>query len=223
MSSGPEPCPPPHLPPTAGRLSVTNCVSKALSPRCHVLLLPCHSVLLPVHLQQRLLYQNQSSSSNIQLLYCFYRFIILGSKHKHRQSSPLILFQDGMGKLQLNQDGLHLEGVSEFQMPLYVNEIQSRRVSSSKFPADQCFDTDGVQMGTAEQNIWEKVFGEKDFSKAVDQDQSFSVWEIFDQFIKQERPTSLWAKTWQGFEVLFVPRLERLLFFFLFVAPSSLQ
>ncbi|KAM4714281.1 zeta-sarcoglycan-like [Anableps anableps] len=36
---------------------------------------------------------------------------------------------DGMGNLQLNQDGLHLEGVSEFQMPLYVSEIQSRRDS----------------------------------------------------------------------------------------------
>ncbi|XP_007562590.1 PREDICTED: zeta-sarcoglycan isoform X2 [Poecilia mexicana] len=34
---------------------------------------------------------------------------------------------DGMGELQLNQDGLHLEGVGEFQMPLYVSEIQSRR------------------------------------------------------------------------------------------------
>ncbi|XP_041842650.1 zeta-sarcoglycan-like [Melanotaenia boesemani] len=33
---------------------------------------------------------------------------------------------DGMGNLQLNQDGIHLEGVSEFQLPLYVNEIQSR-------------------------------------------------------------------------------------------------
>ncbi|XP_043953418.1 zeta-sarcoglycan-like [Gambusia affinis] len=36
---------------------------------------------------------------------------------------------DGMGNLQLNQDSLHLEGVGEFQMPLYVSEIQSRRDS----------------------------------------------------------------------------------------------
>ncbi|XP_008433904.1 zeta-sarcoglycan-like isoform X1 [Poecilia reticulata] len=36
---------------------------------------------------------------------------------------------DGMGNLQLNQDGLHLEGVGEFQMPLYVSEIRSRRDS----------------------------------------------------------------------------------------------
>uniref|UniRef100_A0A8C5GNT4 Zeta-sarcoglycan-like n=1 Tax=Gouania willdenowi TaxID=441366 RepID=A0A8C5GNT4_GOUWI len=32
----------------------------------------------------------------------------------------------GMGKLQLKQDGIHLEGVGEFLLPLYVNEIQSR-------------------------------------------------------------------------------------------------
>ncbi|XP_044041077.1 zeta-sarcoglycan-like isoform X2 [Siniperca chuatsi] len=33
---------------------------------------------------------------------------------------------DGMGNLQLKQDGIHLEGISEFLLPLYVNEIQSR-------------------------------------------------------------------------------------------------
>ncbi|KAM3857635.1 zeta-sarcoglycan [Diretmus argenteus] len=33
---------------------------------------------------------------------------------------------DGMGNLQLNQDGIRLEGISEFLLPLYVNEIQSR-------------------------------------------------------------------------------------------------
>ncbi|XP_022047331.1 zeta-sarcoglycan-like [Acanthochromis polyacanthus] len=36
---------------------------------------------------------------------------------------------DGMGNLQLNQDGIRLEGISEFLLPLYVNEIQSRRDS----------------------------------------------------------------------------------------------
>ncbi|XP_061566442.1 zeta-sarcoglycan-like [Cololabis saira] len=36
---------------------------------------------------------------------------------------------DGMGNLRLNQDGIHLDGVSEFLQPLYVNEIQSRRDS----------------------------------------------------------------------------------------------
>ncbi|XP_071315246.1 zeta-sarcoglycan-like [Trachinotus anak] len=33
---------------------------------------------------------------------------------------------DGMGNLHLNQDGIRLEGISEFLLPLYVNEIQSR-------------------------------------------------------------------------------------------------
>lgn len=37
-----------------------------------------------------------------------------------------------MGNLRLSQDGLHLEGISEFFLPLYVNEIQSRRVSCSQ-------------------------------------------------------------------------------------------
>ncbi|XP_055012798.1 zeta-sarcoglycan-like [Boleophthalmus pectinirostris] len=33
---------------------------------------------------------------------------------------------DGMGSLKLNQDGIRVEGKSEFLSPLYVNEIQSR-------------------------------------------------------------------------------------------------
>ncbi|KAF1380577.1 hypothetical protein PFLUV_G00165320 [Perca fluviatilis] len=36
---------------------------------------------------------------------------------------------DGMGNLQLKQDGIRLDGISEFLLPLYVNEIQSRRDS----------------------------------------------------------------------------------------------
>ncbi|XP_034020011.1 zeta-sarcoglycan-like [Thalassophryne amazonica] len=36
---------------------------------------------------------------------------------------------DGMGNLQLKQDGIHLEGISEFLLPLYVNEIHSRKDS----------------------------------------------------------------------------------------------
>ncbi|XP_042080306.1 zeta-sarcoglycan isoform X2 [Haplochromis burtoni] len=35
---------------------------------------------------------------------------------------------DGMGNLKLNQDGIRMEGISEFLLPLYVNEIQSRRL-----------------------------------------------------------------------------------------------
>uniref|UniRef100_A0A3Q0RYL0 Sarcoglycan zeta n=1 Tax=Amphilophus citrinellus TaxID=61819 RepID=A0A3Q0RYL0_AMPCI len=37
--------------------------------------------------------------------------------------------EDGMGSLKLNQDGIRLEGIGEFLLPLYVNEIQSRRDS----------------------------------------------------------------------------------------------
>lgn len=51
----------------------------------------------------------------------------------------MTLFQDGMGNLKLNQDGIRMEGISEFLLPLYVNEIQSRRVSCSLFsPASSC-------------------------------------------------------------------------------------
>lgn len=41
----------------------------------------------------------------------------------------MFMLQDGMGSLQLKQDGIRLEGISEFLLPLYVNEIQSRRVN----------------------------------------------------------------------------------------------
>ncbi|KAF7647289.1 hypothetical protein LDENG_00174740 [Lucifuga dentata] len=34
-----------------------------------------------------------------------------------------------MGNLKLNQDGVHLEGISEFLSPLYVSEIRSRKDS----------------------------------------------------------------------------------------------
>lgn len=36
-----------------------------------------------------------------------------------------------MGNLRLEQEGIRLEGISEFLLPLYVNEIRSRRVSCS--------------------------------------------------------------------------------------------
>uniref|UniRef100_A0A3B3QSN8 Sarcoglycan zeta n=1 Tax=Paramormyrops kingsleyae TaxID=1676925 RepID=A0A3B3QSN8_9TELE len=35
---------------------------------------------------------------------------------------------DGMGNLRVTKQGIHLEGVSEFLLPLYVKEIQSRKV-----------------------------------------------------------------------------------------------
>ncbi|XP_074555526.1 zeta-sarcoglycan-like [Halichoeres trimaculatus] len=44
---------------------------------------------------------------------------------------------DGMGNLQLNHDGIHLEGISEFVLPLYVSEIQSRRDSMLVFQSDK--------------------------------------------------------------------------------------
>ncbi|KAM9424131.1 zeta-sarcoglycan-like [Pholidichthys leucotaenia] len=44
---------------------------------------------------------------------------------------------DGMGNLQLNQDGIRLEGISEFLLPLYVNEIQSRRDSLLVFQSEK--------------------------------------------------------------------------------------
>lgn len=49
------------------------------------------------------------------------------------------MFQDGMGKLHLNQDGMRLEGISEFLLPLYVNEIQSRGVSFPLCSSHQLF------------------------------------------------------------------------------------
>ncbi|XP_010886387.1 zeta-sarcoglycan isoform X2 [Esox lucius] len=36
---------------------------------------------------------------------------------------------DGMGNLRMNQESIHLEGISEFLFPFYVKEIQSRRDS----------------------------------------------------------------------------------------------
>ncbi|KAM7366227.1 hypothetical protein PAMP_015684 [Pampus punctatissimus] len=40
-----------------------------------------------------------------------------------------VITSDGMGNLHLTQDGIRLEGISEFLLPFYVNEIQSRRDS----------------------------------------------------------------------------------------------
>nr|XP_020467070.1 zeta-sarcoglycan-like isoform X1 [Monopterus albus] len=44
---------------------------------------------------------------------------------------------DGMGNLQLNKDGVRLEGISEFLLPVYVNEIQSRRDSLLFFRSEK--------------------------------------------------------------------------------------
>lgn len=40
-----------------------------------------------------------------------------------------------MGNLRVTKEGVRLEGVSEFLLPLYVKEIESRRVSHFFFPA----------------------------------------------------------------------------------------
>lgn len=39
------------------------------------------------------------------------------------------VFQDGMGNLRITEEGLKLEGDSEFLKPLYAKEIRSRPVS----------------------------------------------------------------------------------------------
>lgn len=54
---------------------------------------------------------------------------------QHITDGSRFMFQDGMGKLHLNQDGMRLEGISEFLLPLYVNEIQSRGVSFPLCPS----------------------------------------------------------------------------------------
>lgn len=38
-----------------------------------------------------------------------------------------------MGSLRVTKKGIRLEGISEFLLPLYVKEIQSRKVSSNFF------------------------------------------------------------------------------------------
>lgn len=41
-----------------------------------------------------------------------------------------------MGNLRVTKEGVRLEGVSEFLLPLYVKEIQSRRVRTRPFVCD---------------------------------------------------------------------------------------
>lgn len=40
----------------------------------------------------------------------------------------LYVLQEGMGYLQVKEDGVRLEGESEFLFPLYAEEIDSREV-----------------------------------------------------------------------------------------------
>ncbi|XP_030644049.1 zeta-sarcoglycan isoform X2 [Chanos chanos] len=44
---------------------------------------------------------------------------------------------DGMGNLRVTKEGIRLEGVSEFLLPLYVKEIQSRRDSPLVLQSDR--------------------------------------------------------------------------------------
>ncbi|XP_036407196.1 zeta-sarcoglycan-like [Megalops cyprinoides] len=44
---------------------------------------------------------------------------------------------DGMGNLRVNKQGIRLEGISEFLLPLYVKEIQSRRDSPLILQSDR--------------------------------------------------------------------------------------
>ncbi|XP_017161704.1 zeta-sarcoglycan-like isoform X1 [Poecilia reticulata] len=44
---------------------------------------------------------------------------------------------DGMGNLRVTKEGIRLEGVSEFLLPLYVKEIQSRRDSPLILQSDR--------------------------------------------------------------------------------------
>lgn len=84
----------------------------------------------------------------------------------------MIMFQDGMGNLQLSQDGIRLEGISEFLLPVYVNEIQSRRVSflyySHQLHVDQYSDSDELGIAPIDwKHMW-KAFGKKELTKAAD-------------------------------------------------------
>ncbi|KAG8453760.1 hypothetical protein GDO86_000402 [Hymenochirus boettgeri] len=44
---------------------------------------------------------------------------------------------DGMGNLKINREGVRLEGISEFLLPLYVKEIHSRKESPLVFQSDR--------------------------------------------------------------------------------------
>ncbi|XP_041079496.1 zeta-sarcoglycan-like isoform X2 [Polyodon spathula] len=44
---------------------------------------------------------------------------------------------DGMGNLRVNKQGIRLEGISEFLLPLYVKEIQSRKDSPLILQSDR--------------------------------------------------------------------------------------
>lgn len=102
--------------------SPSSCLPDCLQ-RCHLhvwsYFSPCHPAFLAV----------QQPSGMWQLLLFLMPLKITFFIRFWVKSMVIVMFQDGMGNLQLKEDGIRLEGISEFFLPLYVNEIQSRRVS----------------------------------------------------------------------------------------------
>lgn len=109
-----------------------------------------------------------------------------------------------MGNLKLNQDGIRLEGIGEFLLPLYVNEIQSRGVSSSLFLTHfqlACWSILWL-WGTANKyhwlkHMWKALGGQRRLQSRrrarIDLPLLRKLWSIH----YQQRPTFLWAQTWR--------------------------
>lgn len=118
-------------PVTPTPLSVCGIVTSMSCPTSSLSLSTAACPPGPPGAQQLLLFLMHFSDSRIQFF--IIRWIKSGQSALLIATSLIliIMFQDGMGNLQLNQDGIRLEGISEFLLPLYVNEIQSRRVSCS--------------------------------------------------------------------------------------------
>lgn len=172
----------------------------------------------PSGMQQLLLQLMQFSENRIQYL-CTREAVIPFLRIKSGQSARLhatlmmllIMFQDGMGNLHLNQDGIRLEGVSEFLLPLYVNEIQSRRVSCSlcSSPTTRLLINTLWHWWWSRNNyhwlkrVW-KALAWKDLSKAADKLVSISqCWGSDDQFINNKGQLPSELPTWRHFDVTF--------------------
>ncbi|XP_038647049.1 zeta-sarcoglycan isoform X2 [Scyliorhinus canicula] len=50
---------------------------------------------------------------------------------------PRYIYQDGMGNLKITNEGVRLEGKSEFLLPLYVKEVHSRKDSPLMLQSDR--------------------------------------------------------------------------------------
>lgn len=191
-------------------------VSVALSPRCHVLLLPRHSAAPPAH-RARLARGGSCSrviAARRQRDSCF--FMHLGGHgpvfESNEEKSPLpiawrswwFFFQDGMGNLRLEQEGIRLEGISEFLLPLYVNEIRSRRVSCSLLLFSSNFQLAVDQYSVAQRDQEQLPFAEtpwemlprREISPKLILSRQF--WGSCDQFIYNKANLPL---TWWYFDV----------------------